>query len=96
MEKDFEYPLFVAHRSTLQRALIVGCKKSGVVDIKLGMCITAIDLENTCIQVCPTTQRDADSTQDWIKADVLIAADGVKSPTRALMLGRLGIKDEGR
>ena len=96
MEKDFEYPFFVAHRSTLQRALIVGCQKSGVVNIKLGVCITAIDLENSCIQVGPTTERDVNSNQEWIKGDVLIAADGVKSPTRALMLARLGMKDDGK
>ncbi|KIJ33182.1 hypothetical protein M422DRAFT_783207 [Sphaerobolus stellatus SS14] len=94
MEKDFGYPFFVAHRTSLQRALIVGCQQSGVVDIKLGVSVTGIDLENARVQICPTAEREVSTTTEWIQGDVIIAADGVKSATRALMLARSGIKDE--
>lgn len=87
------YFLQVAHRSTLQNALIYGCQKSSSIRFRLGTTITDVDLDKTCIRIRPT--QDKESEGEWIPGDVIVAADGVKSPTRALMLARLNIKDEG-
>jgi len=92
MEKEFGYPFFVAHRATLQKALITGCQQSGVINFKLGMTVTRIDFDNSRLQVVPS--QSPQSSAQWIRGDLIIAADGVKSPTRACMLARLDINDE--
>lgn len=83
----------MAHRTTLQKALLTGCQQSGVINFKLGMTVTSIDFDNARLQVLPS--QSPESSAQWIRGDLIIAADGVKSPTRACMLARLDINDEG-
>lgn len=89
---EFGYPPMVAHRSTLQNALIHGCQNSSSIRFRLGTTITGVDLDKTRIRIRPT--QDKENEGDWIHGDIIVAADGVKSPTRALMLARLNIRDE--
>jgi salicylate hydroxylase len=115
MEQNFGYPFTTVHRSALQKCLMEGCKKSGVVNFHLGNFITEYDFDNTRFQVKhrPTnangsanvtsgggaadavTGRLAEGGEtEWIDADVIICADGIKSKARAAMMARKGEVDE--
>ncbi|EJT50186.1 hypothetical protein A1Q1_00653 [Trichosporon asahii var. asahii CBS 2479] len=90
MEQTYGYPFVTVHRAGLQRCLVEGAKRSGVVKTHLGSHITQYDFDNTRFQVVnPETKQP-----EWVEADVIIAADGVKSKAREAMLTRTGIKDE--
>jgi salicylate hydroxylase len=90
MKQEYGYPFMTVHRAALQKCLIVGAKESGVVELHLGNFITEYDFDNNRFQVAG---KDGKEPQ-WIQADVIIAADGVKSKAREAMLAREGIKDE--
>lgn len=79
------------HRAALQKCLVQGALNSGVVKLHLGHFITKYDYDNTRFQL---GTRDA-SEGEWVDADVIIAADGVKSKAREAMLARVGVVDEG-
>jgi salicylate hydroxylase len=76
------------HRAALQRAIVGGCEKSGLVDLKLGKVITEVDFEGTRIRV--QDAKNPVGEGEWVSADVIIAADGVKSITRTEMLKKRG------
>ncbi|KAM0746746.1 FAD/NAD(P)-binding domain-containing protein [Meredithblackwellia eburnea MCA 4105] len=82
--RDYKYPFYTVHRAALQRAIVGGCKATGLVDLQLGKSIAEVDFENTRIRVKPSKQPEAEG--EWIQGDVILAADGVKSVTRSLML----------
>ncbi|KAF8520029.1 hypothetical protein BU17DRAFT_75830 [Hysterangium stoloniferum] len=91
-EKEFGHPLIVAHRSTLQQALFVGCERSGVVQFQLNTPVLDVDFEQARVKI--RCMEDDEYLEEWIDGDVVIAADGIKSFIRAAMLARLGIQDE--
>lgn len=85
----------------MQKCLVHGATSSGVVKLHLGCLVTEFDFEATRFHV---TKRNSGSSTDgvstetedgWIKADVILAADGVKSKARGAMLARKGETDEG-
>lgn len=90
MEKNFGYPFLTVHRAALQKCLLQGAQESGVVNLHLGNFIQQYDFDNTRFQV---TNKEK-GTEEWIEADVLICADGIKSKARAAMLARKGEIDE--
>ncbi|WWC90309.1 uncharacterized protein L201_005242 [Kwoniella dendrophila CBS 6074] len=99
IEKEFGYPFYVVHRSALQKSLVAGAKGSGVVQLHLGKLVTEWDFDNNKFLVKNRTQvstsnghpDEADS--QWVEADVILAADGVKSKARTAMLARKGEVD---
>lgn len=64
---------------------------SGVVKLHLNKLVTDYSFEETKFYV---SERGAESGE-WIKADVILAADGVKSKARGAMLKRKGETDDG-
>ena len=74
------------HRAALQRAIVSGCERSGLVKLELGQTLIDVDFDATRVRVRPS--KDAESAGTWIEADVVLAADGVKSFTRGAMLAR--------
>ncbi|BGO94605.1 hypothetical protein NBRC10512_004967 [Rhodotorula toruloides] len=94
----------VVHRSALQKCLVTGAMGSGVVQLHLSKLVTDYDFEGSRFFVkerssAPTIgangQTDVLTEQagEWVDADVILAADGVKSKARAAMLGRIGEVD---
>jgi salicylate hydroxylase len=78
--------------------------ESGVVKLHLNKLVTDYDFENTRFLVSDrkrTQQANGDASgqtilePEWIEADVILAADGVKSKARGAMLGRKGEVDDG-
>ncbi|ODQ50934.1 FAD/NAD(P)-binding domain-containing protein [Saitoella complicata NRRL Y-17804] len=65
-------PLMVAHRADLQRVLLNGALRAGC-ELLTDHRVTDIDLAGTRVQL---------STGEWITADTILAADGIRSPTR--------------
>lgn len=76
------------HRAALQRAIISGCERSGLVKVELGQTLVDVDFDATRIRIRPS--KDTESEGAWIEADVVLAADGVKSFARGAMLARHG------
>lgn len=87
VEKDFGAPILVAHRADLHHVLKIGAEKAGAI-IHTGCIVDDIDFENTCIKFL--------HSPDWIHADVIIAADGIKSITRKKMLALYNKVDKVR
>lgn len=90
MEQEYGYPFVTVHRAALQRALIKGAEDSGVVKLHLGNFITDYDFDNTKFKV----KQGESGEPEWVQADVLICADGVKSKAREAMMARKGVQDD--
>ncbi|KAJ7691970.1 hypothetical protein B0H17DRAFT_1062297 [Mycena rosella] len=86
-------PHRVAHRSALANALYQGCKAAAPhVTFHFRAAIVGIDFDKRRIQV---RERDEDEER-WIDADVILAADGVKSVVRKCMLALHGEQDDAQ
>jgi salicylate hydroxylase len=97
VEKTYGYPHMVGHRASLANALYDGCLKEKAITFKLGSWISDAKFgAKPSFQVNPVS-GDAPYR---VEVDVLLAADGVKSPTRVAMLKELGetadAKDTGQ
>ncbi|GEM06233.1 monooxygenase [Rhodotorula toruloides] len=104
IEREFGYPFTVVHRSALQKCLVTGAMGSGVVKLHLNKLVTDYDFDGSRFFVkarSPTManganghpEPSAEEAGEWVEADVILAADGVKSKARAAMLGRKGEVD---
>ena len=79
----------VGHRATLVNGLYGGCKSEQSIKFNFGT--TAKDVVTFSPRPCFTaTPRNGDAPYQ-VEADVLLAADGVKSPTRKDLLQKLGL-----
>jgi salicylate hydroxylase len=87
VEKAHGAPIWVTHRTDLQRVLETGAKTAGA-QIYTNCVINDIDFANTSIKIL--------NSPDWIQADVIIGADGIKSMTRKKMLAAHGDVDKIR
>nr|XP_018264242.1 salicylate hydroxylase [Kwoniella dejecticola CBS 10117]OBR86400.1 salicylate hydroxylase [Kwoniella dejecticola CBS 10117] len=102
IQKEFGYPFYVVHRSALQKSLLEGAMSSGAVSLHLGKLVTGWDFDANRFQVksrgtakaaTSSASPDEENSQ-WIEADLILAADGVKSKARTAMLERQGEVDE--
>jgi salicylate hydroxylase len=96
VEKTYGYPHMVGHRASLAGALYDGCLKEKGITFKLGSTISEAEfLPTPSFKVTPV-----DGEPYRVECDVLLGADGVKSPTRVAMLKELGetadAKDTGQ
>lgn len=79
------------HRAALQKSLVRGALDTGHVKLMTDQIITEYDFDKTRLLV-----RNEDTDEDeWVQADLLICADGIKSRARAAIYKRLGIADSG-
>lgn len=89
----------VVHRSALQKCLVQGALQTGMVELHLNKLVNEYDLDGTCFKVTDRKHVNG-STPDqegkWIQADVILAADGVKSKARTALLSRVDEKDDGK
>ncbi|KAJ7080829.1 putative monooxygenase, partial [Mycena belliarum] len=80
-------PHRVAHRFALANALYEGCKAAAPrVTVHFRAAVVGIDFDGPRIQV---QERD-EAEPRWVDADVVVAADGIKSVIRKSMLARHG------
>ncbi|KAJ7262025.1 2-polyprenyl-6-methoxyphenol hydroxylase [Mycena rebaudengoi] len=85
-------PHRVAHRSALANALYKGCRTfSAHITFHFRTTVLDVDFENHCIRV---KGRDEAGEGQWISADVILGADGVKSVVRKCLLARHGEVDQ--
>lgn len=96
VEKTYGYPHMVGHRASLAGALYDGCLKEKAIKFKLGSVVSeATFAGKPSFKVTPVTGEPY-----RVEVDVLLAADGVKSPTRVAMLKERGeaadAKDTGQ
>lgn len=75
----------------MQKALIQGAETTGKVQLHLGQFISEYDLAGTRFKA---KSQDA-AEPEWVQADVILAADGVKSKARAAFCKVKGEVDEG-
>jgi salicylate hydroxylase len=87
VEKVHGAPILVAHRADLQSVLKTGAEMAGA-KIYTSSVVEDIDFENARIKI--------ENCSNWIQADVIIAADGVKSKIRNRMLALHGDVDKVR
>lgn len=87
VEETYEGPILVTHRADLQRVLKVAAEDAGV-HIETGAFVEDIDFANARIKI-----KDR---QEWLKSDLIIAADGLKSTIRKKMLALHGQIDQAR
>ncbi|BGP36585.1 hypothetical protein JCM10449v2_000486 [Rhodotorula kratochvilovae] len=102
IEQEFGWPFYVVHRKALQKCLVTGALESGVVKLHLNKLVHDYGFEQSRFLVSERTPLgDRSNGTDghlaasagepqWIEADVILAADGVKSRARGKMLGRRG------
>ncbi|KAI5476277.1 hypothetical protein MNV49_007914 [Pseudohyphozyma bogoriensis] len=83
LEDAFGYPTFVVHRADLHTALLNKAIELGAT-LKVNSWVSSVDFEATTLTVKDTIY----------KHDLIIAADGIKSPIRGKMMERGGEEDE--
>lgn len=78
MEKIYGQPYLHVHRAAFHKEL---CDEAGRLGVKfrLGSVVTGIDFEKTAVRI---------RNQEDLAADLIIGADGLKSPCREALLGR--------
>ncbi|KAJ7230358.1 hypothetical protein GGX14DRAFT_582956 [Mycena pura] len=87
-------PHRVAHRSALANSLYEGCKAAAPdITMHFNTTVVGVDFENTRIQV---RKRGEEGEGHWVDADVILAADGIKSIVRKCMLAKHGEADDGQ
>ena len=87
IEKIYGAPIWVAHRADLQNVMKKAAEDAGV-HLKTGCHVEDVDFDNGRIKL--------NDSSEWLRGDVVIAADGVKSTIRKKMLGLHGKVDKVR
>ncbi|TNY21991.1 hypothetical protein DMC30DRAFT_362450 [Rhodotorula diobovata] len=105
IEQEFGWPFYVVHRKALQKCLVTGALESGAVTLHLNKLVHDYDFLNSRFLVserAPLKDRSNGASgsatvspdgSQWIDADVILAADGVKSRARGKMQERRGEVD---
>ena len=96
VEQEFGAPLWVVHRADLQMVLLTAARKAGV-DIQTGHHVDVVDfgLHGTTGLYPITKPRYSVNGGEWLEADVILCADGIKSNIRTDMMKIHGQIDHG-
>jgi salicylate hydroxylase len=91
VEEEFGAPLWVIHRADLQMTLLRAAESLGV-QVKTGHHVDTVDFGSDDSQsICAVRRpRYKVNKGDWLEADVIICADGIKSNTRKEMMDIYG------
>lgn len=89
--QKYTYPHMVGHRASLANGLYKGCLRRPE-QITFHFATTASCITFTKPPSFTATPRDTSLPSYQVTTDVLIGADGIKSPTRDAMLLSLGIR----
>lgn len=89
IESTYGYPHMVGHRSSLANGLYNGCVKEPTIKFHFS---TSAEKVNKFGPRPSFTAVPRDSSAPYeVEADIILAADGIKSQTRVEMLKRLGV-----
>lgn len=80
LQQAYRYPQMVCHRADLSRTLYEACLATDVVQLHFDSRLCDVDFAGTRFCIASGNEKT------WHEADVLLAADGVKSVARARML----------
>jgi salicylate hydroxylase len=96
VEEEFGAPLLVVHRADLQKALLKAARRADI-DVQTGHHVDVVDFgSGGIIDVYPVRRpRYKVNEGDWLEADVIICADGIKSHIRREMLKIHGQIEDG-
>ncbi|KAF7309373.1 FAD-binding-3 domain-containing protein [Mycena indigotica] len=87
-------PHRVAHRSALANALFQGCREAAsYVTVHFNTNVLDVDFGDPRILV---KERGEPGNGRWVKADIIIGADGIKSVIRKQMLAKHGEEDRAQ
>lgn len=89
--EKYGYPHCTGHRSSLAGGLFNGCKRESAIRFHFSTALIKIDSYEPR-PILTVKSRDGEPYQ--VEADILLAADGIKSVTRSQMLAQLGTKEE--
>ena len=90
IKKAYGYEHRVGHRATLAGGLYNGCKRHSTIQFHFASNITNVSLQGR--PTFTVTPRNGNASSQ-VSCDVLLGADGVKSSTRAALMGQLGVDD---
>jgi salicylate hydroxylase len=96
VEEKYHAPIWVVHRADLQACLLNAGKRLGV-DLRTSARV--VDIESGSEPGQPTrvcVQKRGEEGGTWEEVDVVVAADGIRSPARAAMMKKQGTVDEGQ
>ncbi|KAJ6580757.1 hypothetical protein B0H19DRAFT_484305 [Mycena capillaripes] len=94
IQERYGKPHRVAHRAALANALYEACKAvSPRIKFHFGTAVIDVDFDGHRIRVKPNNEK---VEEQWINADVVVGADGVKSVIRKCMLARHGEEDDAQ
>ncbi|TAQ91094.1 hypothetical protein B7494_g670 [Chlorociboria aeruginascens] len=87
IRSTYNYPHMVGHRSSLASSLFKGCKAEKNITFHFSTAASHVSLFPS-----PSfTAKPRSGTPYTVKADILLGADGIKSPTRTAMLKDLNV-----
>lgn len=87
IEQKYGYPHCTGHRASLAGGIYNACLKEPAITFKLGMPLVNID---TFSPKPVFTVKPHNSDRYQVEADVVLAADGIKSPARGALLNKIG------
>lgn len=96
VEEEFGSPLWVAHRADLQTTLLTAARNAGL-EVQTGHHVDIVDFgSDGTANICPVRRpRYRVNEGEWLEADVIICADGIKSHIRRDMMKIHGQTDDG-
>ena len=95
VEEEFGAPLWVVHRADLQMVLLTAARNAGV-DVQTGHHVCVVDFGRGTMGIYPPTKpRYSVNGGEWLEADVILCADGIKSDIRRDMMEIHGQIDHG-
>lgn len=89
--KEYSHPHMVGHRADLAGALYDGCKAEANLKFHFSNAITEVKSFGPTARF---TVKPRDEESYEVEADVLLAADGIKSVVRTQMLAEIGVKSK--
>jgi salicylate hydroxylase len=85
VEEEFGAPLWVVHRADLQMVLLTASRKAGI-DVQTGHHVNAMDFGSDGVADILRKPRYQVNEGEWLEADVILCADGIKSHIRRDMM----------
>ncbi|KAK4103616.1 FAD/NAD(P)-binding domain-containing protein [Parathielavia hyrcaniae] len=91
IEEKYGFPHCTGHRSSLAGGLLSGCQKENAIKFHFSTALVRIDSFGPAPSV---TLKPRDGDEYTLGADLILAADGIKSRVRTQMLAELGTESQ--
>lgn len=94
IQETYGYPHKVGHRESLARGLYEGCKREDSIKFHFSTTVGKVDTFST--RPSFNIIRRGDNTSQRVEADVVLAADGVKSNIRSQLLHKINVDAQSK